>query len=517
MYIDVNMKTLTRDALIVATRQELIDQILTLQDHLQSKCSKVEELEFQLQYLKRQIFGSKSERVIPSSDLQMMLDLGIEPTVAATPQTENVSYERRKRSGEEKKPGHGRGPKPTHLPVVTKTLEPQEDVTNLTRIGEEVTWYYEMKPASLYVVELVRPKYGLPCGEGVVSAELPALAIEKGNSGPGLMTQVTIDKYVYHMPLDRQRKRFKSEYEVNFSVSWLSDLVKKTGFWIEPVHHGYTKSLLQSDYICADETPIQVLCRDVKGKTHRGYFWVYYDPLQKIVVFDYRRSRSAKGPLDFLGGFNGILQVDGYEGYSQIIAQNGIRRAGCMDHCRRRFEQARGYDEARAAFALDTMRTWYRVEVEARENEMSLEQLFEKRQTVTLPSMLEFKQWLDKNLHQVLPKSPIGAAITYTLNQWPFFEPFMTDPRVQLSNILTENKIRPVAIGRKNYLFKGSHEAAQRAAMIYSLVETAKAHGIDPFVYIKDLLTRLPGAYSSEIDQFLIPSWKSPDTDDQLQ
>jgi transposase len=403
------------------------------------------------------------------------------------------------------------------LPVVSKTIEPQEDVTNLTRIGEEVTWYYEMKPASLYVVELIRPKYGLPKGEGVVTGELPALPIEKGNAGPGLMTQVTIDKYVYHMPLDRQRKRFKSEYEVDFSVSWLSDLVKKTGFWIEPVYQGYVKTLMQSDYLCADETPIQVLCKDVKGKCHRGYFWVYYDPLRKVVVFDYRKSRSAKGPLDFLGDFNGILQVDGYEGYSKVISRNGIRRAACMDHCRRRFEQAKGYDAERAAFTLDTMRLWYGVEDEARKSDLSYEQLLEKRQAVTVPSMVEFKRWLDINLQKVLPKSPIGAAITYTLNQWPYFEPFMTDPRVQLSNILTENKIRPVTIGRKNYLFKGSHEAAQRAAMIYSLVETAKAHGIDPFVYIKDLLTQLPGAYSSEIDQFLIPAWQPQATDDQLQ
>jgi hypothetical protein len=122
--------------------------------------------------------------------------------------------------------------------------------------------------------------------------------------------------------------------------------------------------------------------------------------------------------------------------------------------------------------------------------------------------MLAFQQWLDENLQQVLPKSPMGAAISYTLNQWPFFKPFMTDPRVELSNILTENKIRLVAVGRKNYLFKGSHEAAKRAAMIYSLVETAKAHNIDPFVYIKDLLTRLPAAKSNETAQFLIPAWK---------
>jgi transposase len=502
------MQILTQDALLVASRQELIHQILALQERLQAKSSKVEELEFQLDYLKRQIFGTKSERFVPPSDLQMMLDLGIEPSTRPTGRTEKISYERRRDDAGDSKAGHGRGAMPTHLLVVEKTILPEGDVSGLKLIGEEVSWHYEMKPSSLYVVKVTRPKYGLPKGEGVLCGELPPLPINKGNAGPGLMTQVTVDKYVYHIPLDRQRKRFKSEYAVDFSLSWLSDLVKNTGFWIEPVHQGYVRALLQADYLCADETPIPVLCRDVRGKTHRGYFWVYYDPLRKIVVFDYRKSRSAQGPLDFLGGYGGTLQVDGYDGYNEVIARNGIRRAGCMDHVRRRFERAKDYDRERAVFALDTMKVWYEVEDEARKKGSSGEERFEKRRELTLPSMAAFKEWLDANLPVVLPKSPIAAAIGYALGQWPYFEPFMTDPRVELSNILTENKIRPVAIGRKNYMFKGSHDAARRAAMIYSLVETAKAHHIDPFVYIKALLTGLPAAKNTEIDQFLIPVWK---------
>jgi len=185
------METLAKDALLVATRQELIDQVLALQERMQSQASKMEELEFQLHYLKRELFGAKSERFIPASDLQIALDLGIGPNADSEIKTETISYDRRKTTGKEKKPGHGRGGMPTHLPIVKKTIEPDEDVTDLTRIGEEVSWYYEMKPASLYVVQITRPKYGLAKGEGVVCGKLPVLPTEKGNAGPGFMAQVT--------------------------------------------------------------------------------------------------------------------------------------------------------------------------------------------------------------------------------------------------------------------------------------------------------------------------------------
>jgi len=393
----------------------------------------------------------------------------------------------------------------------TRQIEPQEDVSGLVRIGEEVSWYYDMEPASLRIIRTTRPKYARPKGEGVITAPLPPLPIEKGNAGPGLMAQVTIDKFVYHLPLDRQRKKFHNDYAVNFSESWLCDLVKNVGFWIRPVYAAYIKQMLKAKYLCADETPIRVLVKDRKGRTHRGYFWLYYDPLAKIVIFDYRKSRSRDGPVQFLKDYRGILQVDGYDGYNEIIARNGIRRMACMDHVRRKFEQALGNDRTRASHALDTMREWYALERTARDEGLSLDQRFERRVAETVPSMKKFGQWLKEQLPQVLPKSAIGIAVSYALNQWPFFEPFQTDAQVEISNIKTENKVRPVAIGRKNYLFKGSHEAAQRGAMIYSLVATAKNHGINPYEYIKDLLTQLPAAKNSDISRFLIPSWQPPE------
>ena len=502
------MKTLSRDALFIASRQEIIDAHLKLQEQHQKVLSQVEELQFQLDWLKRQVFGSKSERFNPDDDLQTALDLGIDPSDVENSDQEHINYSRRKKSSADKKTGHGRGSMPTHLPIIDKVIEPQEDVSDLIRIGEEVSWYYDMEPASLHIVRITRPKYVRPNGDGIVTAALPPLPVDKGNAGAGLMTQVVIDKYVYHIPLDRQRKKFKQEYDVDFSPSWLSDLVKNVGLRIGPLYDAYVERLPRSDYLCADETPIPVLTQDKRGKTHRGYFWVYYDPLGKIVIFDYRKSRSHNGPSEFLKEFKGILQVDGYDGYNDIIMRNGILRAACMDHVRRKFKQALSNDGKRATYALDIMKSWYEVEAYAKKHGLSHEQRFKRRVAETVPSMKNFEAWLRAQVIEVLPKSAIGMAVSYALNQWAFFKPFMTDPRVELSNIATENKIRPVAIGRKNYLFKGSHEAAQRGAVIYSLATIAQNYSINPFVYFKEILTELPKMKNDEFEKLLLPEWK---------
>lgn len=500
------MKTLTKDALLVAPRQELIEQILQQQ-------ARVEELEFRLEWLQRQIFGAKSERFVPGDDLQTMLDLGIvAPQQPQPDQVQDVSYQRRVSTTADKPQVHGRGPMPTHLPIDEVTIQPEGDLAGFVRLGDDISWHYEMLAASLRVIKVIRPRYARPNGEGVVIGKLPPLPIDKGNAGPGLMAQVTIDKYVYHMPLDRQRKKFKNEYDVEFSESWLCDIVKNTAFWLTPIYQAYVESLLKASYLQADETPIPVLMKDRRGKTHRGYFWVYHDPLSRNVIFDYQQSRSANGPKEFLKNFKGILQVDGYDGYNQVVARSGVIRAGCMDHVRRRFEKALDFDKSRAEYALNAMRPWYELETQARMDGLSLAQRFSGRVATTVPAMRAFGLWLKAQLPLVLPKSPMGNAISYALNQWPHFGPFMTDSRVELSNILIENAIRPVAIGRKNYMFCGSHDAAERAAMVYSLVASAKLYGVDPLGYFKELLTKLPASTNQQIEQFLLPQWKPAPT-----
>lgn len=497
------MKTDSKDALLIAPRQELIDRI----DQLTNI---VTELTMQNEWLKRQIFGAKSERYVPDDDQQTALDLGIIKTDSSEDVSNSITVKYdRKTSAEKPTIGHGRGQMPSHLPIKDKVIEPQGDLGGLVRIGEEITWYYEMeKPTALHIVRLIRPKYVRSGNDGVLIAKLPSLPVEKGNAGPGLIAKILIDKFVNHLPLDRQRKIYKSEYDADFAESWLCNTVRNGVFWLNGIYDAYTRRILSSGYLQADETPIPVLTKDKKGKTHRGYFWVYHDPVAKTVIFDYRKSRSREGPSDFLNSFRGILQIDGYEGYREIIARNNLIRAACMDHVRRRFEKCLEYDAERATHALDAMREWYGFEREARESKISPEDKLALRKKKIAPYMESFGKWMQEQLKYVLPKSPIGSALSYGLKQRPHFNAYLNDSRVELSNILIENAIRPVALGRKNFMFAGSHDGAHWAAVVYSLAATAKWHGCDSFTYFKELLTNLPGAMQSEIETYLLPEWK---------
>lgn len=507
------MKTFTKDSLLVASRQDLVDIIAELTSQNDKLANDITELKMKFEWLQRQMFGSKSERFIPSDDIQTALDLGVvtkqdlDNNEASVP----VTYSRTKKASNEPVKGHGRGVMPTHLPIRKTTIEPADDSTGMKKIGDEVSWYYEMdKPSSLHIVMIIRPKYALPQKNGVLIGELPALPVEKGNAGPGFLAHITSEKYLYHMPLDRQRKKFKLDFNTEFSESWLSENIGRTVFWLDAAYDEYRKNLLKSTYLQADETPIPVLTRDKKGKTHRGYLWVYHDPIQRLVIFDYRENRSHEGPSDFLKDFRGTLQVDGYEGYADIISRNGLVHAACMDHVRRRFEKAKDFDKVRAAHALDTMSEWYMVEREAREKGLSFDERLALRKEKVAASMAAFKTWMQHQLIEVLPKSPIGVALQYALNQWEYFDPYLTDGRIELSNILIENAIRPVALGRKNFLFAGSHNAARWPAVIYSLAAIAQNHGVAPFEYFKELLTELPKADAKDIAQYLLPEWKPP-------
>jgi transposase len=505
------MKTFTKDSLLVASRQELIDIILEQAAQIDKISNEITELKMKFEWLQRQMFGAKSERFIPSADLQTALDLGVvsKQDLDKAEESVPVTYTRTKNTSSEPVQGHGRGVMPTHLPIKKTTIEPVEDTTGMKKIGEEISWYYEMeKPTSLHIVMLIRPKYALPQKNGVVIGTLPALPVEKGNAGPGFLAHISSEKYLYHMPLDRQRKKFKLDFNVEFSESWLSENIGKAVFWLDAVYNEYRNRLLKSTYLQADETPIPVLTRDKKGKTHRGYLWVYHDPVQRLVLFDYRENRSHEGPSDFLKNFSGTLQVDGYEGYADIISRNALIHAACMDHVRRRFEKAKDYDKVRSTYALDAMREWYAVERDAKNKCLSFDERLGLRKENVAASTAAFKVWMQQQLLEVLPKSPIGVALQYALNQWEYFDPYLTDGRIELSNILIENAIRPVALGRKNFLFAGSHDAARWPAVIYSLAAIAQIHGVAPFEYFKELLTELPKSNTQDIRKFLLPEWK---------
>lgn len=464
--------------------------------------SSIAQLEQELSWLKRQLFGSKSERYIPN-DQQTELELAIEKTsVEVTEQ--NVSYTR---TVAKKTSGHSRTEIPTHLPYEDITIEPKEDVSGCEKIGEEISWEFEYNPGSLFVRRYIRIKYVNKVQNTIHIGTLPNRPVDKGNFGPGIMSTITTDKYLYHIPLHRQREKFKNEYKVEFAESTFCDIVTNTVFWLTSIYNQQKARLLTSTYIQADETPIPVLIKGNNGKAHKGFYWVYYDPVFKNVLFEYKSGRGREGPNVFLKDFKGILQVDGYSGYNELAALPHITRAACMAHVRRKFEAALDYNRKPSEYALTAINRWFDIEREAAKNAFTFEQRCDMRNDIMKREFSVFKEWMISEAPNHLPKSPTRKAIDYALGQWDGFNVHFVDGRVELSNNLVENAIRPVAIGRKNYMFKGSEDAAQRGAVIYSVITTAKLHGKEPREYIKTLLERLPSEKASSIELYL--PWNS--------
>lgn len=199
----------------------------------------------------------------------------------------------------------------------------------------------------------------------MVTGTLPVRAVEKGIMGPGLLADIVVDKYVYHLPLDRQRKKYEAEYKVTFAESLLCDAVRNVGFWIDPIYHELKKDLLKTTYLQADETSVKVLWHELKGKAHTGWYWGYNDPIEKIVVFDFQMSRASEGPNRFLEKFSGILQTDDYAGYNDVRKRQDIIWGACMAHVRRKFSECLTIDKERASYALDQIKRWFALEAQA--------------------------------------------------------------------------------------------------------------------------------------------------------
>jgi transposase len=470
-----------------------------------------EELEAEVRYLRgelaelrRLIFAQKRERFIASDESQLVLGLDIQAREELQ-EMEHIAYDRRK---VKKAPTpHARQALPSHLPRKDIIIEPDEDTSGLKKIGEEVTEELEYKPGKFYVNRYIRPKYAQEGDEGVIIAALPSRPIEKGVAGPGLIAHVSISKYVDHLPLYRQRKQFKRA-GIDIAESTLGGWVKATYELLLPLYEAHRLKVLASAYLQADETPIRVLDSRKKGKSHRGFFWVYHDRLEGQVLFDYRDSRSRDGPDELLVDFKGFLQCDGYQVYDDYKGRDSIILVGCMAHARRKFVEARGSDRPRAEWMLLRLQELYAIERRARDEALSYQARYELRQSQAAVILDEMKAWLNKNYPLVLPKSAIGQAIAYSLNQWPKLRNYLLDGRLEIDNNLIENAIRPVALGRKNYLFAGSHEGARRAALIYSLVSTAKLHDVEPFEYIKDILSRIPDYPHKQVADLLPANWK---------
>jgi len=467
------------------------DELVKVNKKLESKVS---QMQFHIDQMQRLLFGAKRERFIPNQDEnQMSLPFDLEPETDVEKQQEVITYVRSKT----KRENHpGRLPLPDHLPVEEIVIEPEEDTTGMKCIGKEVTDQLELVPAKLYIKRFIRPKYIKPEDneslnyKGVI-ADLPVFPIEKGIAGPGLLAQLMIDKFVDHLPIYRQIERFKRE-QVKIPSSTINGWQEAICNLLEPLYDNLKHRVLSQGYLQVDETPIQVLDRNKKGKTHRGYHWVYYSPLERMVLFDYRDGRSREGPSQLLKNFSGYLQTDGYKVYDHFGNRESITPLNCMAHARRGFEKALDYDKAMAEYAMGMFQRLYGIERKAREENLIPEQKHALRLDEALPVLNELGKWMAETYKTVLPKSPIGKAIAYCIPRWDNLMNYLKDGSLEIDNNLAENAIRPIALGRKNYLFAGSSRGAERAAMFYSFFGTCKKNDVNPFDWLKKVLEVIP-------------------------
>jgi transposase len=453
----------------------------------------------ELEKLKRMIFGAKSERFVPADSSQLSMELGQSLPATVEPKTEDITYTRQKA---DKEKGHARMEISPAIPREIVVIEPAEDVTGARKIGEVTTEVLDYKPGKLIVIKYVRSKYALPNEQGIVIGQLPSLPIPRGNAGAGLLAHLIISKFVDHLPFYRQVQMFKRQ-GVKLAESTVNDWFRGGCDLLEPLYECLKKKLLKGDYLMADETPISVLTEDKPGATHKGYHWVYYSPVDRLVLFDYRKGRGREGPQELLKDYRGALQADGYVGYEAFERQPGITLLACMAHARRKFDEALKNDKYRAEYVLGLIQKLYQIERQCKDDQLDYKQRKALRLEKATPILEELHAWLKENITQTLPKSTIGQAIAYTLHLWPRLIRYLDDGRYEIDNNLIENSIRPVALGRKNYLFAGSHEGAQRAAIMYSFLGTCKINNIEPFEWLSTVLKRIPDQSIQRLEELL--------------
>lgn len=473
--------------------------------------NQLQQAQWRVAQLEKQLYGPSSERKGPESNLskeQVLLSLFPAPAEPAA--TKEVLVP----ATEEKEPRPSRQFAIKAVETVSERIEPQEKVCphcgkEKCEIGCEKSERFEYIPAKVVRHEIIRPKLACKCGQaGVSIAPLPPTLVAQGSADSSLVAQVILAKYVDHLPLYRQHQIF-ARLGVNIPKSTLGDWVTHGATWLEAIVREMKRQLLASDYLQADETPVNVMDPDVKGKTVKGYLWVMGLPADNV-VFEFHPGRGKAEAKKLLEGFKGYLQRDGYSVYSSLVKEPGqqLIPVGCWGHARRKFFDAQTAHPAHAPPFIDEIRKLYLVEAVARDQQLEPEQRKALRLEKSKPILDKLLPELEKAVAQNLPESPLGKAAKYCVNEWTALNRYLDDGRLEIDNNLTENAIRPSAVGKKNWLFIGHPNAGWRSAVIYSIVVSCQRRGIDPAQYLTDVLRRLPSMKQSQVSTLLPQNWK---------
>jgi len=476
----------------------------------------IDKLKHRIDWLCRKLFGKSSEKVDPSQLALAFEQLAVEDAAAGTANVDTpeedgpVETDSGEPRGRGKRKGHGRGALPAHLPRRRVVIEvPAEERTcsccqrEMTPFGEDVKLTLDYEPARITVVETVRVKYSCSkCHEGVVIAPAPAAVMDKGLPEAGMLAYVAVSKYADHLPLYRL-ERVLARSGLVISRNTLGDWIDFIADSFSSVIEAMKKKILKGPIVQSDDTKIRVL-GGPEG-SYAGYLWCY-GGLHDEVVFDFTEGRGREGPLRFLDGYQGYLQVDAYAGYDVVFARGNVVEVACWAHARRKIFEARTTDPKHADPLLGIIAALYAVEADAKG--LAADERRALRDERSRPLLDRIHERLLQARGDVLPKSPMGQAVTYALNQWVALQRYLEDGRLAIDNNATERSLRGVAVGRKNWLFTGSEPGGRRAAVLYSIVESCRRLRLDPFAYIRDVLPRLASHPAREVEQLTPAGWK---------
>ena len=491
------------------TLQSLRDLLARLQSELKFKQTRIDALNFEVARLKRWRFGSSSES-LDTSTQAVLFDHILADTVIEDRAADDAKKPPPAPSARTK--GQAvRQALPASLPRIEHRHELQETHCScgqaLKRIGEEVSEQLDCVPAQFFVLRHIRGKYACACCQTIAAAPMPAQMIDKGIPAPGLLAQVTVAKLDDHLPLYRQEEIY-ARSGVHIARSSMAQWIGICGVRLAPLAQALKQFILSHAVVHADETPVSLLAPG-RGKTKKAYVWVYRTTnfvAQRAVLFDFCTSRSGEHPQRVLQDFGGTLVTDDFSGYHKLQRQGSITGALCMAHARRKLFEAHKLNGSEiAAQAVALIAKLYDVEREARELEPPAR--LQLRQSHAKPIADALHAWLLAQ-RQTLAKADVTAkAIDYSLSNWRALMRYLDDGNVPIDNNAVENSIRPLAVGRKNWLFVGSQQAGERAAVMLSLIESAKLNGHDPWAYLKDVFERLPTLKNRDLESLLPHNW----------
>ena len=487
--------------------------------------ARIRELTAQVAWLNRQLFGRKSEKLPVMNPGQLDLFAGMLPENAQqVNDARDEAVEKIVKTKEGRRQERKNRIMMEDLPVLEQViLTPDNlDETLYRKIGQEVTRVVEHKPGQLYVKEIIREKWGLkdntstaPKGmSGVLIAPMPLLPIYKGIAGASLLAEILLQKYEYHMPYYRQIKQYSHLGMKGLTESTVDGWFKQTIELLKPLYEVLKSEVMKADYVQADETTTPVINKDTH-KAAKEYLWMVRAVMERLVLFHYDQGSRAGSVIESLAkrySFKGYLQCDGFAGYETAFKTNpDVLLVNCMVHIRRHYEQALDENRQTAEHGLKEIQHLYKIEHMCDDAGLSPEERKAKRQELSKPIMEAMKLWMETEGVKYSESSQIGKAITYAYTRWDNMMRYLDDGRLLLDNNLAENEIRPVTLGRKNYLFCGNHEAAKNMAIVCSLLATCRNHDVNPRDYLNDVISLMPyhaKASHKELLQLLPHKWK---------